>query len=56
METIANGKVLDLGKSIEKKLIKDYPLDLNERIIFLIKSCSNNPKSLEQWSKTFFDR
>ena len=54
METIANGKVLDLGKSIEKKLIKDYPLDLNERIIFLIKSCSNNPKSLEQWSKTFF--
>ena len=54
METIANGKVLDLGKSIEKKLIKDYPLDLNERIIFLIKSSSNNPKSLEQWSRTFF--
>ena len=54
METIANGKVLDLGKSIEKKMIKDYPLDLNERIIFLIKSCSNNPKSLEQWSRTFF--
>lgn len=54
METIANGKVLDLGKSIEKKMIKDYPLDLNERIVFLIKSCSNNPKSLEQWSKTFF--
>ena len=54
METIANGKVLDLGKSIDKKIIKDYPLDLKKRIIFLIKSCSNNPKSLEQWSKTFF--
>tara|TARA_B100000886_G_scaffold128545_1_gene86678 strand:+ start:876 stop:2726 length:1851 start_codon:yes stop_codon:yes gene_type:complete len=54
METIANGKVLDLRKSIEKKLIKDYPLDMNERTVFLIKSCSNNPKLLEQWSKTFF--
>ena len=54
METIANGKVLDLGKSLEKKLIKDYPMDLNERVVFLLKSCSNNPKSLEQWSKTFF--
>ena len=40
--------------SDKKKMIKDYPLDLNERIIFLIKSCSNNPKSLEQWSRTFF--
>ena len=56
METIASGIVLDFGNNIEKKLIKDYPLDFNERIIFLIKNCSNNPKSLEQWSKTFFDR
>jgi len=54
METIANGKVLDLGKSLEKKLIKDYPMALNERVVFLLKSCSNNPKSLKQWSKTFF--
>ncbi len=54
METIANGIVLDLGNNIEKKLIKNYPLDLNERILFLIKNCSNSPKSLKQWSKILF--
>ena len=54
METIASGKVLDIGANINKKLIDKYPVDRIKRLSFLIKTSSNKPLTFKEWSKKYY--
>jgi len=54
LDTIASGIVLETDFEYDRKFIEKCPVDILERLRYMISNFSHNPKTIEEWSKKYF--
>ena len=54
LDTIASGIVLETDFEYDRKFIEKCPVDILERLRYMISNFSHNPKTIEEWSMKYF--